>query len=351
MAESKYNRFNSFKILVHAERLRAIAAGGLPFPIDWHIYPSNICNHSCGWCMFRQNEEQFLHREMIPGGLLLRAVADAARTGARLVHFSGGGEPLLNRNTIVAIRKASELGMAVALSTNGSLLSPEIASSVDYIRVSVNAGTKQQHDETNHSDDLNSDWDRVVANIRNAVPSKKKDIGLAFVADHHNWRDIYPFCKMAAEAKVDFVQIRPAFWYDPEKNVATKNVVPNVAEEAERAKSDFGEILEIFATDEKFSGYWTPRTYKQCHAVLTGVCLTATGDFAVCQDRTDLRFGKEYKDGASFEEVWLSKEHRDLVATINSPGVLDGCPRCVWNNRNEIIEELFIKDVARLDLI
>ena len=43
---SQYHRFQSLKILAHANRLRAIADGDAPYPIDWHIYPSNNCNHS-----------------------------------------------------------------------------------------------------------------------------------------------------------------------------------------------------------------------------------------------------------------------------------------------------------------
>ncbi|MFQ5740136.1 MAG: radical SAM protein [Acidobacteriota bacterium] len=351
MAHPQYNRFNSLKILAYADRLRAIAEGDMPFPIDWHIYPSNICNHTCDWCMFRQNEEQFIHRNQLPHELLMRACADAVRTGAKLVHVSGGGEPLLNKYTREALSWLSTQEISVALSTNGSLLTPEVTSCVDFVRVSLNAGTRQQHDHTNHANDHHSDWDRILENIRAAAPSKKRDFGLAYVVDHFNWRDIYPFCQVAADCQVDFVHIRPAFWYEKDQDRATRAVMPKVYQECQRAKQDFGDRVDIFAISEKFDGYWTPRSYQRCHAIWTGICLTATGDFAVCQDRTDLRFGAAYQQGASFEEIWNSKEHIDLVNTVVSPGELDRCPRCVWNKRNEIIEEVFMKDEMRLSLV
>jgi 2-iminoacetate synthase ThiH len=84
------DRFNNMKILVHADRLRSIANGGEPYPIDWHVYPSNICSHACSFCLFIQNGEQQHFAVKLPKDVLMRAVEDAARTGARLMHFSGG---------------------------------------------------------------------------------------------------------------------------------------------------------------------------------------------------------------------------------------------------------------------
>ena len=116
--------------------------------------------------------------------------------------------------------------------------------------------------------------------------------------------------------------------------------------EAPRSSAD------IFAISEKFDGYWTPRTYHACQAVHTGVCLRATGDFAVCQDRTDLTFGSAYRDGATFEEVWHSDERASLIARIHdgAGGELSACPRCVWNKRNELIAA-WERDDLRIALV
>lgn len=357
-----YNRFNPFKILVHAEKLAKIAAlrskpwqdwGELPYPIDWHIYPSNVCNHSCSWCMFRQNGEQFDRPEKLSREVLLRLVQDAHRTAASLIHFSGGGEPLLNKYTEEAMELAATFGVATALSTNGSLMSESIAEKVDFIRVSLNAGTKKSHDLVNHSADGHTDWDNILKNIRKSVPKKKKDFGLGFVLDDKNVDDVYDFCKVGADLGVDFVHIRPAFWYDSDRNEKTRDIMKKALEETERARAQFETLsFKIYSITEKFDGFWTPRSYDRCMAILTGICATATADFAVCQDRTDLRFGTEYASGKSFEEIWQSDEHKKLVSEVYAPGgKLETCPRCVWNKRNEIIEEVFVKDTIRLKVV
>lgn len=154
---------------------------------------------------------------------------------------------------------------------------------------------------------------------------------------------------------MDFVHIRPAFWYDKERDQEMRDSMRQIWLECELAKEAVaGTPLQVFAVSDKFDGYWTPRGYDRCLAVLTGTCLTATGDFAVCQDRTDLRFGEKYAadngEDQSFEEIWQSQAHKDLVNSIVDPGTLKACPRCVWNNRNTIIDEVFVKDSMRLEL-
>lgn len=359
MSDPTFHRFNSLKILVHADRLEAVAKGEFPYPLDWHIYPSNVCNHKCTWCMFRQNTpdgaegEQFKYRVKLSRTVLMQAVADAAETGAKLIHFSGGGEPLLNKHTIEAMRFANELGLEVALSTNGRLLTPEVASLVHNVRVSLNAGTREQHWKTNHGSDERDpgDWEIILENVRGCVPHARRDFGLGFVVDYANWHDIYPFCEVASETGAHFVHIRPAFYYEESKDAQVRQSMPHALIECERAKKAFGEKLQIFSITEKFEGYWTPRAYSQCHAVKTGIVLCATGDFAVCQDRTDLRFGSGYSLGKPFREIWGSEEHRCLLSKICDGNELDRCPRCVWNGRNTLIQKAFIEDGLRLNMI
>lgn len=363
MSDSSFHRFQSLKILAHYDRLEAITRGEMPYPIEWVVYPSNRCQHRCVFCLFRHPSpdghiEQFDNAVILPRATLLRFVEDAARLGGTVIQFEGGGEPLINKHTAGALRLANERGIKTAMSTNGRLLTPEIAATVDYLRISLNAGTAEQHWKTNHGADVrdSGDWDIIIDNIRRVVSHCRGDISLAFVIDPGNYRDILPFCHLAAELGVGFVHIRPAFYTEPDMDAQVRAVMPEALALCDQARADLaGHPLEIYAITDKFDGYWTPRTYHRCLAVWTGVTLRASGDFAVCKDRTDLTFGHNpsYALGATFEECWHSEERRTLVSSIHDGpgGHLSACPRCVWTKRNDIIERVFVNDDMRLDLV
>lgn len=264
---------------------------------------------------------------------------------------SGGGEPLVNKHTHHAMKLAGDLGMSVALSTNGSLLTKQVACEVDFLRISLNAGTKEQHDRTNHAEG-GSTWGQILEAMRDSLPYRLGDVGFAYVIDLTNASDIYEFCKLAVDFEVDFVHIRPGFYYDAAKDKQIHSSMKAALAQCDRARKDFGDKLQIFALTDSFEGYWTPRQFKKCLAIHTGLTLTATGEFAVCQDRPDLRFGKSWAEGkATFEEVWHSKERLDLVSNIVEGKILDKCPRCVWGKRAEVISKMFIEDDVRLDLV
>jgi MoaA/NifB/PqqE/SkfB family radical SAM enzyme len=349
------DRFQSLKILRHYDKLEAITRGEMPYPIEWVVYPSNKCNHVCVWCMFRQNGEQFDYSVTLPRATLLRFVADAARLGGTVIQFEGGGEPLINKHTLEALQLANSLGIKTAMSTNGRLLTPEIAACVDYLRISLNAGTAAQHYATNHAGQGKGDFDEIISRVRTAVPHKRKDISLGFVVDYENYKEIPTFCDLAADIGVDFVHIRPAFYFDPEQDAQVRAIMPTALKLCQLAQWNHrNDALKIYAITEKFEGYWTPRTYHACRAVWTGVTLRATGDFAVCKDRTDLVWGQHpsYKAGATFEECWHSDERRALVASIHDGvgGELSACPRCVWGSRNTLIDAIE-RDDLRIALV
>jgi MoaA/NifB/PqqE/SkfB family radical SAM enzyme len=351
MSDAKYHAFDRGKLyrLTDSHWL-PITRGEYPFPFDWAIFGSNACNHSCSWCMYRQNREQFDQPGMLPRALYMRAVEDAARTGAKSIHFSGGGEPLLNPHTPDAIRLAGDRGVYAILSTNGRFLTPEIAGTVDRIRVSLNAGTEAQHFRTNHAAGGKSDWREILDAIGASAPSRKRDIGLAFAVDHHNFHEIYIFCQVAADLGVDFVHIRPAFWYDAADDAATRAIMPDALALSDQARRDFGERLEVRAITDTFANVWEQRSFSRCRAILSHITLTATGQFAVCQDRTDLRFGYGYKTGEAFESIWGGDEHRAMVESIVAPGKLEQCPRCIFGPRNEIIDAIE-RDDPRIDMV
>ena len=331
--DTTYNRFNSYKILYYSDRLKKIAKGQFPYPITWHIYPSNACPHNCNFCIMKKERDNPV---MLSKETLLKAVEEAGKYEAKSIHFSGGGEPLTHPNILEAMKLAKSLGLKVILSTNGVLLNNKVAQACDHIRISLNAGTPESHKAIMQADT----WSKILENIRD-VKDKSK-VGLGFVITDENWHEVYQFCEMADRLKVNFVHIRPAFL--PDKDKIIHDLIPAIKRLTDKAKEDF-ESLNIYSVKDKFDGYWTERKYKKCLANLTNVVLKANSRFIPCQDRLDLEFGDYEKQ--PFNKIWGSIEHKALLDKIK----LDECPRCVMTKSNEIIENIYINNNVIKELI
>ena len=342
---NEYDRFNSWKVLVYADRIKKILAGEFPPPVVMHIYPSNICNLGCEWCIM--SEERAKHPVKLEKETFYKAIKDASENDIKLIHISGGGEPLLHPNIydVLKYNNSLENRVKIAVSTNGTLLREDLCEYADHIRISLDAGSREIYQKVKNKDL----FEKAYENIKNLVNYRNNkriqcDIGLGFVISPENWTDVYNFCKVGSDLKIDFLHIRPAYYpkTDP-KNELLKALTPSVLALVEKAKKDFRDVA-IFSITEKFDGYWTPRIYDKCRSTPLQAVLTATGEFVVCQD-VFIRFGDYNKQ--SFWEIWNSNEHRQAIEKID----LDRCPRCVENKHNEIIQEMFIKNKARLELI
>ena len=320
MDASDFHRFNPLKILVHSDRLRQIADGGLPYPVIWHIYPTNACNSKCSHCIMKTERAK---GGQLSARQLVLAINEANHHGATTMHFSGGGEPTLNPYLSYAAGDAHASGLAVALSTNGILPAP----AVDYLRVSIDAGCRETYRKVRGVDC----FDRVVANIKKARP--RKDLGLAMLITDTpdvDWAtELRWLHNIAKEVRADFIHIRPA-WYDRQSTIPWP---------CELCAGDL-EAPPVYYRRDKFD-----RSWKTCCATPLNVVVTANGEFALCQDRPDLTFGR-LEDG--FGKAWSSKAHLDLLSR-HFPD--EGCPRCVMGPYHEIIEQVYIRDEMRLALV
>lgn len=347
-----YNRFQKFKILKHSSNIDLIVKGDIPAPVEWVIYPSNVCGYRCGHCIMAK--EQVDHRNTLSKEAMRKIPQDAKRLGIKVVIFSGGGDPLLNPLTVETAREVKALGIKTGINNQGFLL--DDPSPFDYVRYSVDAATKETYEKVHQFDG----WDRVNRNIGRLAEIRAKggtnEMGLAFLITPYNWEETYDFCEWAQQYGPDFVHIRPAFLdadyldakYPGGNALLQGSIVPNLRSMAKEIEAKWP---NVFFRIDKFEGYWTPKKYNKCRATPLMAVTSGDGAFLVCQDRgimkeeNFLRWGNY--NTQSFEEIWFSDEHRKVLESIN----LDKCPRCVMNGYNEIIEHGFVNDGMRMDLI
>lgn len=106
-------------------RLLQWQEGKSPGPWLVNLFPTNRCNLQCPVCRLRGAPSAQRTKET-PDERLLELVDECADAGAREWNISGGGEPLIRRDLVMALcERIRARGMNGVLVTNGILLTDE----------------------------------------------------------------------------------------------------------------------------------------------------------------------------------------------------------------------------------
>lgn len=153
--------------------------------VVWNV--GRRCNLRCVHC-YSQSHDTFYEGELnTEEGL--RLIDDLAGFGAPVVLFSGG-EPLLRPDLFGLIERARNRGMRAVISTNGTLISTEVAGrlkdcGLSYVGVSLD-GLRETNDTFRG---VRGAFDNALAGIRNCLGVGVK-VGLRFTMNRWNAHDI-----------------------------------------------------------------------------------------------------------------------------------------------------------------
>jgi len=138
---------------------------GAPFLVVWNL--TNACNLNCKHCYQRAGEQA---PDELTTEERLQVVEEMAKAGVVAIAFSGG-EPLISSDFYEVATKVKEEGMYVALATNGTLITKEIAEKlkhvgVDYVEISLDSATPEQHDAFRGT---SGSFNRTLRGIKNCI--------------------------------------------------------------------------------------------------------------------------------------------------------------------------------------
>jgi len=127
------------------------------------IEPYNVCNMRCVMCPYSKMKRK---KELMSVELFNRIVSEAKELGFTTVTMQMYSEPLLDPHLIKRIKFVKSLGMKAGFFTNAMLLDGNMAdklldSGLDFIKFSVDAGSKEDYDKIR----IGGDWERVKNNI------------------------------------------------------------------------------------------------------------------------------------------------------------------------------------------
>jgi 12,18-didecarboxysiroheme deacetylase len=148
---------------------------------------TQTCNLKCVHC-YAGSENKKYEGEMTTQEAK-DMIDDLSAFGAPVLLFSGG-EPCIRPDLVELMHYAKQHGMRVVISTNGTLITPELAAQfaevgLSYVGVSLD-GAKETHD---HFRGFAGSFDRAIEGIRNAKAAGIK-VGLRMTINKMNAQDI-----------------------------------------------------------------------------------------------------------------------------------------------------------------
>lgn len=272
------------------------------YPIYVEVSPVGACNHRCTFCAV----DYIGYKAVQWGGSLLRErLREMGSLGVKSVMFAGEGEPLLHKQINSIVLAAKFAGIDTSFTTNGVLLDKlEVLSDVSWIKVSVNAGTRETYSKVHRTKE--DDWNKVWSAIERAVQRKGKcTIGVQMVVlpeNEHEWRHLY---EMASSRGVDYVVLKP---YSQHKF--------SVTHEYENYRNPLlcnilDKPTKLYVRDDAPSH--EPHQYEKCNATPNfWAYLMANGDLYSCSAYLlDPRFNLGSLKDKTFKEVWEGEKRRE----------------------------------------
>lgn len=288
--------YTKYKMFHFADKLDSLPRENpeIKPPVHIRIKPTNVCNHSCGYCAYRKSNLQLgkdmVVRDMIPKEKMLEIVADCDAMGVRAVTFSGGGEPFCYPHLLQAARALHEAGIRFAALSNGGLLRGEVAEffarHATWMRISMDGWDGPSY--AKFRDVSEKEFDKVLDNIK---AFKDYDgpcfLGVSYIVNEDNAAHVYDMIATLHETGADSVKVSPVVISNDgaENNAYHRPFFQSVLEQVHRAQREFAdESFEVFnayhALAERFDKPYTWCPYLQILPVIG-----ADQNVYSCQDK------------------------------------------------------------------
>jgi radical SAM protein with 4Fe4S-binding SPASM domain len=312
------------KIFAHLDRVEDWIRKGNTKPVMIEIDPTNNCNYNCPECAGNKFSNSSLSLDF------MKNVIDQVFLFVKGAVFTGGGEPLCNKDTIEVVKYAKIKGMDVGFITNGSLITKEVAKELVencvWIRVSIDADNSEDYNLIHGTEDL---YEKVLENVGFLVNAKKDNfctVGVGFLTNKDNFSKMVSFTNKMKNLNVDYVQFRP-FHFD--------NF--DVSNEIKDCKKLEDSNFKIIVSQHKYDKveYNFPEAFRDQFTTV----ISADGKMYPCcftRGMKDFELGDLNKE--SFDDIWNSERKR---VVFKNKLKMENCPViCKYDKLSQILWEI-----------
>lgn len=312
------NPFNGYKILRHLDVINTYINGNTVFPISLELAPSNLCNHDCGWCSYKE----FRNDKPVIIERWKELIEDVIDIHPASITITGGGEPFMHPNLMDMITMLVAAGIEVGLFTNGSMVPRDafsyLAEHLTFIRFSLDAYDDETH-RIIHG--VTGQFESILDNLAGLCAAKSKGctIGTSFIICDENCslEGISRLMDRLVEMGVDYIQFKPE-----EHTPATAEHV-RVTELLVEKYTRSINIFPVRMHDDP-----NLRCYDSCRIHNFVSCISADGEVAPCCQLQGIQ---------SFGNV-ETERYRDILQKARPEIDVSVCPPCRYNRYNELLE-------------
>jgi len=288
----------TLKLHQHLDRIADLRAGKRPPPVSVEIDLSNRCSLGCRWCHFAYTHTRgpWARARTVETGdfmdtaLAVRVLDELRDYGVRSATFSGGAEPTLHPDfdEVVANCAVDDTG----LYTHGGHIDARRAqllkTAMCWVYVSLDECTADAYAASKGVEPER--FDAACAGVRHLVAAEcfedwhpPATIGLGFLLNERNHRDVWAMLALGRELGVDYVQFRPTVLYDAaapgepaEDTTWMRELMPALRELAHEP----GVQVDV----DRFEMYrtWQGHGYETCWWASLSTVVTPDGRVWVC---------------------------------------------------------------------
>lgn len=338
--------YSSLKALRFHDRLKALERGEIAPPAHVRIKPTNVCNHSCYFCAYRNDGvslgEGMVLRDRIPREKMREIVEDLVGMGVAAVTFSGGGEPLIYPHIVETVEGLAAGGVRIGSLTNGSRLlgrtADAFAAHGAWLRVSIDGWDGPSY--ARYRSVREDEFARVMANLAAfAARGSKCALGASVIVDETNAPHIAELCAKLKDCGVRHAKLSACILKD---SGAENNAYHARFRDVVRAQLDAARKLEdagfrivdhYHAFAERFD-----KPYRSCPFARFLTVIGADCSVYLCQDKAYTKGGalgsiRERR----FRDFWFSEENARALAAVDPSR--DCRHHCVADAKNRLLSE------------
>jgi len=313
---------DSNKLALHHEIIAKWKKGEKIWPVYVEMSPTSICNYKCTYCAL----DFFKKGDILCLKTVHKIIDEMLELGVKSIMFAGEGEPLVNPMFVDMAIYAKTVGIDVALTTNGSLMTKEIAKEIlpvmSWVKVSFNSVVPSTFCKVSGLEKKAGMYAlaHTIQNIYEAVDIRNVnkyncDIGVQMLLLEDNYRDILSTIVMARELGVDYFVLKPYSQHPSSKNKNKLFVLPEGdISYFEKMSTDKFKVVIRKQTEK--------RNYERCYAMPFWSYVSSNGDVWVCSSHMPdekYRLGNIYM--STLKDIWS----RENSVTINTINCREGC--------------------------